>query len=476
MTFLEFFAGVGGFRLGLEKAGHTCVGACEIDPKAREVYAARFGSEPEYEDITAIEARSLPKADLWVGGFPCQDVSIAGAGKGIEEGTRSGLWLTWSKLVAVCRPPWLFIENVPGLLSNRGGQDFRTVLRTLDELGYVGAWRVLDAQFFGVPQRRRRVFIVACRAGVGDPRAVLFEPEGVCRDLATGGAQRADVARCLTAGAASGSRYDGDTETFVSVDVARPLKAKANDSHDESHDTYVAQCHGSNVGPMGALRVGNGNVTGGVPFIADVPAVAGTLGGGSGSRGWCNDLDCSGAFIPFVKTHRATSDTDVEIWRQNDTAPTLNEGDCRDVRTPVAVAFNSFAESGNGGNGYTEDATPPVRGSNPPAIGFDTLNQTLSHVSPCLRNPNGTFGDGVPAVHTDPAHAVRRLTPTECERLQGFPDGWTCLCGVRPYSTSACKCKDGYRYKQMGNAVAVPVIEWIGCRFPHTAKGPKTKK
>lgn len=471
MRFVEFFAGVGGFRLGLEQAGHECVAACEIDEDAREVYAARFGAPPEFSDIGMVQPHDIPTAELWCGGFPCQDVSIAGNGRGIEVGTRSGLWLEWLRLVTACRPAWLLIENVPGLLTNRRGADFRTVIGSLDELGYVGAWRVLDARFFGVPQRRRRVFIVACRAGVGDPAAVLFEREGVRGDLAASIATGADVARRLTVGSGGSSRYDGDTETFVtSVNVARPLKAKANDSHDESHDTYVVQCHGSNVGPMGALRVGNGNVTGGVPFVADVPAVAGTLGGGSGKRGWHDDLDRSGAFVPYVKTHRATSESDAEIWRPNDVAPTLREGDCRDVRTPVAIAFsskdhsadagpisptlragghrdshanggappavafsfNAFAESGNGGNGYTENGTPPVRGSNSPATG---------------------------------SAGVRRLTPTECERLQGFPDGWTCLCGAAPYSTAACVCKDGYRYKQMGNAVAVPVIEWIGRRL-----------
>ncbi len=122
MRFASFFSGIGGFELGLDRAGHECVFACEIDPFARSVYQARFGRLPT-EDVTRVQPHEIPEADLWCGGFPCQDLSTAGKRAGLGEGTRSGLVWNLLDLAAERRPDWLLLENVPGLLTGRTDDD-----------------------------------------------------------------------------------------------------------------------------------------------------------------------------------------------------------------------------------------------------------------------------------------------------------------------------------------------------------------
>ena len=123
MKFCDFFAGIGGFRLGLERAGHECVWSCEWADFPRKVYKKNFGHEPEGKDLNDVKADQIPAADLWCGGFPCQDLSVAGKRGGLEA-NRSGMWWVWRELIARVRPQWLLIENVPGLLSSKGGGDF----------------------------------------------------------------------------------------------------------------------------------------------------------------------------------------------------------------------------------------------------------------------------------------------------------------------------------------------------------------
>lgn len=171
----SFFAGIGGFDLGLERAGMEVVFQCEIDKFCGKVLKKNWPSVPLHTDITTLDPNDIPTSKVWCGGFPCQDVSLANQGKrrGLS-GNRSGLFYTYAKLVKERKPEWLIIENVPGLLNSHDGQDFLTVLSTLDELGYGVSWRVLDAKHFGTPQRRRRVYIVA---SLGNMRSagVLFE-------------------------------------------------------------------------------------------------------------------------------------------------------------------------------------------------------------------------------------------------------------------------------------------------------------
>ena len=165
-TFVSLFAGVGGFDLGLERTGHTCVGQVEIDKHAQKILKKHWPKVPLHDDVTtaiewAKEIDLIGKVDIVCGGFPCQDVSVAGRRAGAVSGTRSGLFYDAIRFSQEVGAKTVILENVPGLLSSNQGRDFGTVLTTLAEAGYRHIeWRILDSQFFGVPQRRRRVFIV----------------------------------------------------------------------------------------------------------------------------------------------------------------------------------------------------------------------------------------------------------------------------------------------------------------------------
>ncbi|WP_107196879.1 DNA (cytosine-5-)-methyltransferase [Megasphaera stantonii] len=162
-TFLDLFAGVGGSRLGLEKAGHKCIGFCEIDRKARESYKAIHNTENEVEmhDITTISdefIRGIGRVDILAGGFPCQAFSVAGKRKGFGD-TRGTLFFEIARFAHILRPKYLFLENVKGLLNHEGGATFETILRTLDELGYNVEWQLLNSKNY-VAQNRERIFII----------------------------------------------------------------------------------------------------------------------------------------------------------------------------------------------------------------------------------------------------------------------------------------------------------------------------
>lgn len=274
----SLFSGIGGIDLGLERAGMHIAWQCEADEWRRGVLAERFPGVACYPDVRDVgdspgrderplgrsdvpragvwdqaerrgispdEDRTPGRVDLVCGGFPCQDLSVAGARAGLHAGTRSSLFFECARVADAVLPAggWLLIENVPGLLSSQRGRDFAVVLATLADLGFHDlAWRVLDSRHFGVAQRRRRVYIVARRARGSRACTVLLEPEGGGGDppargeagpgvavaslsgLGSGGADDNDgqagrivtVARAFT----QGERYDGDTETFIAGPLA----------------------------------------------------------------------------------------------------------------------------------------------------------------------------------------------------------------------------------------------------------------
>jgi len=158
LKFFDLFAGIGGFRLGMERAGHTCVGSCEWDKYARETYKYNFNQYPEYDDAKDMHAQSLPSFDVLCAGFPCQAFSIAGKRLGFED-PRGNIFFEIARIAKAKRPSYLFLENVKGLLSHEKGDTFRTIISTLDEMGYDAEWQVLNSKYF-VPQNRERVFII----------------------------------------------------------------------------------------------------------------------------------------------------------------------------------------------------------------------------------------------------------------------------------------------------------------------------
>jgi DNA (cytosine-5)-methyltransferase 1 len=229
LTLVSLFDGVGGFPLAFQRAGVKTVAVVEIDKHCREVTAKHFPHAAQFGDVTKVSGDDLravgfvPERGILTGGFPCQDLSIAGRGAGLA-GERSGLFFEIVRLLGELRPKWFILENVPRLLSINGGRDMGTVLGALAELGYWVSWRVLDAQHFGVPQRRRRVFIVGCFGDSGGASAeVLFEPEGVCGDSPQGGEAGPEVA----GGPREGVGVGGES-VCVTGDIAHTLTATAS--------------------------------------------------------------------------------------------------------------------------------------------------------------------------------------------------------------------------------------------------------
>lgn len=305
MKVLSLFSGIGGFDLGLIRSGMEVEAMCEIDRFCQKTLRKNFPDVRLYSDVREVSF-DRHSVDLVCGGFPCQDLSIAGERKGLS-GSRSGLWFEFQRVIDEVEPRWVIIENVPGLLSSRGGSDFAVIIHWLANRGYGVGWRVLNSKGFGLAQQRKRVYIVAS-FGARDGCTLLFDKESLSRNLKESRDKREEdsrtLAKCLMG---HGQRIDYETETFV----------------------YWEASHG---------------------------------------------------YDP------------VRIPKEQNLTSTLS------------------AKMGTGGN-------------NVPLIG------------------------------------LRRLTPVECERLQGFPDGWT-------EGNS-----DSQRYKQLGNAVSVPVIEWIGNKIIGVSNG-----
>ena len=282
MRHASFFSGVGGLDLGFERAGIETVSVSEIDPYANTVLAERFPGAPNLGSITEINADDIPEADIWSGGFPCQDLSVAGKRAGFS-GKRSSLAFTFLDLVERRRPRWLVLENVPGLFSSNQGRDFLRLLGEMDELGYSVAWRTLDARYFGVAQRRRRVFIVA---SLEPNRAeqVLFECEGVCGHLApskqtrqgvAGGApDGSGIARTVRASLAKrGERGDGSDDLIVSQTPDSDGVREADGLARRVDNQQGVEAKGMRVGSF-AQYVDDGTAS-------PLRATGGDLGGGS---------------------------------------------------------------------------------------------------------------------------------------------------------------------------------------------------
>ena len=464
MRYLSVCSGIEAASVAWESLGWTPVAFAEIERFPSQVLAHHFSGVPNLGDMTKYKDWDIDRnaVDLIVGGTPCQSFSVAGLRKGLED-PRGNLALTFIGMVDHYRPEWVIWENVPGVLSSSGGRDFGSFLGALGQLGYGFAYRVLDAQYFGVPQRRRRVFVVAHSSGDSRRAAeVLFEPESLRGDSPKSRASGQDTAECLTTG--TGCRYDPNTETLIPV----MYENHPNDSR----------------------------ITGPVD---PSPTVAARWGTGGGNTPLVQHT--------FRKSRRAQSAEDFETWVPDGVTNTLNCFDTGDIRS-VDIVVESFAQ-----NQLGELRTSPIAstlGTNSNASGRNTpmVIQPIALAENTIgRQPmNGGNGDGytvggpmytlnATGVHgvAHPAHAfkirggcegggkeylgtdekvftlsttqdqqimhgmaVRRLTPTECERLQGFPDGWTDILPTTP---------DGPRYKALGNSMAVPVMRWIGSRI-----------
>jgi site-specific DNA-cytosine methylase len=425
-THASFFSGVGGLDMGLERAGWRTVSFSEVDPYASAVLAQRWPGVPNLGDITslagelgaprpqqpagrrqrradlrldggstrtsgplvdpvaAIEDREwggdrlvasgAATATLWTGGFPCQDLSVAGKRRGMGEGTRSGLAYSFLALAERHRPRFVLLENVPGLLSSHGGRDMAALIGALVELGYGVGYRVLDARYFGVPQRRRRVFILGDslggRAGAERAAEVLsvgsrcdrHPPTGIEAGpgVTDGARPGVDIARTVVGTA--GKRHDEDIDTLVPTLRVGGRASGAGSSYDNTPYTVVPgrldgeraveraglgagredRGIGSSLDPRG-MRATDG-LAGRSHDRADV---ADTLNSGGNNGGFRTE---PGAHLVYAKQHRAASVDDFEGWSQADVAPTLNDFDTGDTRA-VTLAL---------GGGVTDDDLLPL--------------------------------------------------------------------------------------------------------------------
>jgi DNA (cytosine-5)-methyltransferase 1 len=357
----------------------------EIEPAPRSVLAHHYPDVPCHGDFTTIGADDYGSINLLVGGTPCQSFSVAGLRGGLDD-DRGNLALEFLRLAQRKRPKWLVWENVPGVLSSNGGRDFGSILGGLVECGYGFAYRVLDAQYFGVAQRRRRVFVIGCLGDPASAAAVLFERHSLQGNSAPSRQKGQRLADTLTVGANQCSGFIGDiTDDKWPAEVAPTINAHFGNK----------------------MGLENQHINGGAGLF--VPDTQGTThafkvrggcdGGGKGYLG-------SDEVAFTISTHQ-----DQHIFQETKPNEDL-----------ICFEANMSMQA--------------------PAVG--DLHPTITrrtHAAVAMQS------------------AVRRLTPRECERLQGFPDDYT----LTPHRNKPMA--DGPRYKALGNSMAVPVMHWIGKRI-----------
>jgi DNA (cytosine-5)-methyltransferase 1 len=382
MRYLSVCSGIEAATVAWHPLGWTPAAFSEIETFPRAVLAHHYPDVPCHGDFTTIGADEYGPIDLLVGGTPCQSFSIAGLRGGMAD-ERGNLALEYLRLADRTRPRWLVWENVPGVLSSDGGRDFGAFLGGMAELGYGFSYRVLDAQFFGLAQRRKRVFVVGHLGNWRSPAAVLFE-------------------RHSLSGYSPPSRETGQES---------------------------------------AARTGFG--------------VAGSVSGGYGAK-LGTDESCQGSVIPWPAEICPTLDTYYGDKCGLEDQHVFNQRGGKFV--PLSFGWQNSASQGDS---VSPHITPTLDKSKTPAVLAINENQQgavwESETAQALNKGGGKPGQGYAAIRQ--ASTVRRLTPRECERLQGFPDDYTLV----PYRGKPAA--DGPRYKALGNSMAVPVMRWIGERI-----------
>ena len=389
MRYLSVCSGIEAASVAWESLGWTPVAFAEIEKFPSKVLAHHYPGVANLGDMTKFREWDIERdaVDVLVGGTPCQSFSVAGLRKGLDD-PRGNLALTFIAMVEHFKPEWVIWENVPGVLSSSGGRDFGSFLGALGNIGYGWAYRVLDAQYFGVPQRRRRVFVVAHSSGDSRRAAeVLFEPESLRGD-----------------------------------------STKSNRTGKETSYTFTS-----------SLGIGSAKVSG-------------TLCALDGPNG-VSDQYANEAKLIVMADGQANASIST-----NEIAPTLNSS----IENPI-VAYNTLvsetshcvlASGGQRNDPHTETMIPVMH----PAHAFNHQSGGDMRGIDLREYPQLQAHQQTSVLH---GMAVRRLTPTECERLQGFPDGYTNIMPETP---------DGPRYKALGNSMAVPVMRWIGSRIALATK------
>ncbi|EPE7714189.1 DNA cytosine methyltransferase [Listeria monocytogenes] len=380
MKFLDLFAGIGGFRFGMESAGHECVGFVEIDKHARKSYKVIHETKGEFEghDITAITddtVRSIGSVDVICGGFPCQAFSIAGKRRGFED-TRGTLFFEIARFASILRPRLLFLENVKGLLNHNNGDTFETIIRALDELGYDVEWQVFNSKYFGVPQNRERVFIIGHLRGERTGKVFPFK-----------GTNKTTIV---------------EQPRQIILGTTKNPNAKGRN---QRHDTFSIN------GIMGCLTATD---------YKQPKQIA----------------------VPVLTPDRPEKRQNGRRFKEDgEEMFTLTAQDKHGVLIKEATS-----------KGYAEDY--PGDSVN---ISHPNSETRRGRVGKQLANTLLTGEEqGVVTEH----YRIRKLTPRECWRLQGFPD-WA-------FDRAAEVNSNSQLYKQAGNSVTVNVISAIAERLEET--------
>jgi len=400
----------------------------EIEPFPSAVLQHHYPQTPNLGDMTLIHSNPIfneTTIDVLVGGTPCQSFSVAGLRKGMED-SRGNLALEFCRIADKAKPQWIVWENVPGVLSSNGGKDFGSLLGALGELGYGFAYRILDAQHFGVAQRRRRVFLIGYLGDWRPAAAVLFESESLCRNIAESRSKRQKVTREIEGSvidnSESGEWWDGGQ-------TAASLTTRCHDQYmpDKGHFSAVIQ-NEEKTALCFKVRGGvseNSGIQGGVP-------------GKSAGKGYLGSEEKS-----------FTIATSPDQWLFEETK-WLPPNDSETVGTLQARDYKGFCNQDmTDGRGLVVSEKSIAVDMYNMSINEQT-SQTLSSSASDINHTGGTIQNA----------KVRRLTPVECERLQGFPDNFTNI----PYRKKE-ESPDGPRYKALGNSMAVPVMAWIGKRI-----------
>lgn len=423
MRFIDLFSGIGGFRLGMERNNHECVWSCDNDKYANIIYKNNFGGDNHYtKNIRQFKVEEIPNFDILCAGFPCQSFSVAGKRKGFED-TRGTLFFEIARIIEAKKPKLLFLENVKGLLSAQDGYCFQKILETLDELGYDAEWQVLNSKHFGVPQNRERVFIIGHLRGTSSKK--IF-PLGEDAEKVSGISKE--------------KVYDVYNKKFRKDGIAGALKGKG-----------VSETSLGTTIEVSPIYDKNGKRTSEAYRIYDNKGV-------------------SPSMINQISIMDYRNDEGFRI-RKEQISPNLmaskhSETDISMMPPMVSIIGRTSVDGKKHQSGVVLDKkglSPCLWESMYKSLPCIVMNlQKRSKNRPSLiKNPSaGGHGtickvDEVYAIDSSIGQGVsqlgllRRLTPTECERLQGFPDGWTE--GV----------SDTQRYKCLGNAVTVNVIEVI---------------
>lgn len=478
--YVSIFSGVEAATLAWEPLGWEPVAFSEIEPFPCAVLAERWPDVPNLGDITKIDWKEEIDGaiDLVVGGSPCQSFSVAGKREGLKGA--SGLMFEYIRCVQELRPRWFLWENVPGALTSEDGGAFGQLLSEMDELGYSLAWRVLDAQFFGVAQRHRRLFLVG-HLGVESPAEVLFESDCLSGNPESSREKRKELAsRAGRSAACAGFKYS-----------AAP-RANTIGYAEEQANTLTADWHAPAVLPLRGNMIGRTDSADrqGMAMSQYGTEIAGcltALGDSSPCADRGQNIVCmtgtqahchiSNEIAGCLTAHMGKDDAPVVVGGAiSENAANEAFGFAQNIRNEVRIVGDGTLSGALAARPGMKQTTFVCTGSTCP------INEQIATRDKKLGRGTGlgVGADGDPAftllenhphmvaseIGDKPAGVnpmlVRRLTPLECERLQGFPDEHTLIAWK---GKPAEECPDGPRYKAIGNSMAVPVMRWIGRRI-----------